>query len=422
MRDFSTETWLVVDRGLFPGFAVRLAKDVGRVLYCCPDAGQFPQIQEGRLGEGLENVERVTNIFCKDFHNINLFCFCDVGFGWEQQHLVDLGKRVWGSGLGEVMEQDRAGMKRRMAEVKLPVSEYAVVTGMDALREFLQDPKHLNWWVKIDKYRGTFETFKNIGYRLIKPMLDRVQADIGETADTQVFICEAPIEPAVETGLDLYIADGNHPKLVMTGIEDKDAGYLAVVKPYAELPEPLTRFTDRMAPTFREFRYRGPFSNEIRIGRDKVPHMNDATCRLPSPPSELWMHLWKNLAEIVSATADGEIVEPDAAAKYGCQIVLKSDWAVDGPLPLEFPPAMRDRLAFHNLTYTDAGPMILPQSVGIPEIGAAIGMGTTPDAAYQQAAEAADSVKGFGVTACKSSFDAIQAKVRELGRYGLNFF
>ena len=87
---------LVVDNGLFVDLAVRLARDFGKVWYYTPWEQSFPLMNHGRIGEGLEEIERVRSVFGKHFNDVDLFVFPDIFHADLQDYLVGQGKRVWG--------------------------------------------------------------------------------------------------------------------------------------------------------------------------------------------------------------------------------------------------------------------------------------------------------------------------------------
>ena len=274
--DLSNKQVLVIDNGLFPKMAIRLARDFGRVFYYTPQGGQFPDINQCKLGEGLPDIERVDSIFFDGWEDVDQFVFCDVGFGFEQEHLVALGKRVWGSRKGEDLELMRVQTKKLMKKLGLPVNPYKVIKGMEALREFIKE--NPGWFIKVDRYRGNFETFKAEDYDLVKSRLDEIQKSTGEWSTILPFVAESDLPDCVEVGTDGFTVDGQYPEKCLSGIEDKDAGYCGVFGNYADLPEPVTRFNTRMAETFKEYQYRGFFSTEVRVGKDLEPYMIDLTC------------------------------------------------------------------------------------------------------------------------------------------------
>ena len=420
MDDLTKKKVLVVDNGLFPSMALRLAENFGKVYYYTPQGGQFPDINQCKLGEGLPDVERVDSLFFDGWDDVDLFVFCDIGFGYEQEHLVKLGKRVWGSRKGEDLELYRVETKKLMKKLGLPVNDYHVIKGMDKLREFIK--KNPGWFIKVDRFRGNFETFCAEDYDLVKAHLDDIQKSVGEWASVLDFIAEEAIPDAVEVGTDGFTIDGQYPEKCLTGIEDKDSGYCGIFAPYAKLPEPLTRFNTRMAPVFEEFQYRGFFSTEVRIDKSLTPYMIDLTNRLPSPPSELYLRMYKNIHDIIWYGAAGEMVTPESDFKFGCEIILKSQDAETNWQAVKFPPSSLPYLAFHNAVRINGIWQIPPQPVGLPEIGAAIGLGQTLDEAVEHAKEIADSVKAHGLQAASGATDRIKQKIEELEEMGLNFY
>jgi len=89
----------------------------------------------------------------------------------------------------------------------------------------------------------------------------------------------------------------------------------------------LTSFGDAIAPTLKQAGYRGFFSEEIRVGKDKIPYMNDLCTRMPSPPGDLYLEMYDNLADIIWECAGGRIVEPVYKHKFGIQAMIYADWA-----------------------------------------------------------------------------------------------
>ena len=418
--DLSKKQVLVVDNGLFPKMALRLARDFGKVYYYTPQGGQFPDINQCKLGEGLPDVERVDSIFFDGWEDVDLFVFCDVGFGFEQEHLVSLGKRVWGSRKGEDLELMRVQTKKLMKKLGLPVGPYKVLKGMEALREFIKETP--GWFIKVDRYRGNFETFCAEDYDLVKAHLDEIQKSTGEWSTILPFVAESPLPDCVEVGTDGFVVDGQFPEKCLSGIEDKDCGYCGIFGNYVDLPEPITRFNTKMAETFKEYQYRGFFSTEVRIGEDHVPYMIDLTCRLPSPPSELYLEMYTNISEIIWEGADGKMVTPTSDFKFGCEIILKSQEAESCWQAVKFPPSSLKFLAFHNAVKINGLWQIPPQPVGVPEIGAAIGLGNTLDEAVEHAKEIADSVRAHGMTPASGTTDTLKKKIEELDKLGLNFY
>lgn len=420
LKDPKDVVCLVVDNGLFCELAIKLAKTFKKVYYYVPWENAFPRLNLARIGHGIEELELVDSIYGPHFDEIDLFCFPDIYFGWEQEHLVKMGKTVWGSRTGECLELEREGMKQILKELGLPVGKYWHIKGMANLRDFLRD--HPNVYVKTDKYRGTFETFHSISYDLVEPKLDEVEWSLGRFKDIIEFTVEAALEDRVEFGTDAWTIDGQFPKKLISGLEIKDCGFASVFKDYDSLPEPLTRFNDRMVPVFGAYGYRGFFSTEIRIGKDHEPYMIDFCARAPSPPNELYQEQYKNLAECMWAGANGIVIDPEPVAKYGAEIMLHSSFADKNWQPLTFPEEIRDFVKLRNIYKDERGYFVVPQSCGLPEIGAVVGLGNTLEEAFDHALENAELVDGYYLECKTGAIDKVREQIAKMADLGLSVF
>ena len=221
-----------------------------------------------------------------------------------------------------------------MKGMGLPVQPYVVVKGVDALRTHLKG--HKDQHVKINRWRGVTESFFAPTHEIVEGKIDKLAADLGGFKDVLEFICEDDLPDCCEVGIDTYCIDGRYPDATLFGVEVKDCGYVGQMVKWGEIPEPLRRWNEAFAPLFAKYGMRGSVSNEVRIGEDLQPYMVDATIRAPCPPSELWQELFTNISEIIWEGADGNLVEPIPAAKWGVEVNIKSDWAkqlAGGQLP-----------------------------------------------------------------------------------------
>lgn len=422
MKDVAQVTCMVIDCGLHPDFAVRLARDFAKVYYYTPaSGGAFQTINAATIGKGLEGIEVVDTPFIEEFNQIDLFVVTDIHFGPLQVHLESLGKKVWGSRMGEELELERAGTKKAMQRVGLPVNKYKVVRGMDELRAHLKDKKDVH--VKVSRYRGTFESFMVTNYKNVEPLLDSVEQDIGPLKNEIDFIVEDDLPDRIEIGIDAWTVDGLWPEKVLLGIEVKDAGYVGVFKPWADIPEPVRRWNEKMSPILAKYGYKGSISTENRIGKDLVPHMIDATCRLPSPPSELFAEFYLNISEIVWKAANGIMVLARPAAKFGVEAIIKSSWAVDKNWqPIDFPSQYRKRIKLHCGCKIDGRYYIVPQTYQLEEIGAVVGWGDTIDDAIADVKKIADTIEGYGIKVHTDAFAEAQAEMDKCNEIGLKIF
>jgi hypothetical protein len=425
MKDPKDVVALVVDNGLFVEIAIKLAQTYKKVYYYVPWESAFAKMNLGMIGTGLEGIEVVDSIYGPHFDEVDLFVFPDIYFGYEQEMLVKMGKKVWGSRTGECLELQREGMKDILTALDLPVGKYTHIKGMANLRAFLKENEDV--YVKIDKYRGTFETFYAPNYKEVEPKLDEVEYKIGAFKHIIEFTCEECLPDRVEVGTDCWaITDDNgvchYPEHTISGIEIKDVGFASIFKKYNDIPEVVTRFNTRVKPVLAAYNWRGFMSTEVRVGKDMEPYMIDLCARAPSPPNELYQEQYSNLADCVWAGANGIVIEPEAVAKYGAEIMLHSSWADSGWQPISFPEELRDMVKLRNATKIDGVYYAIPQACGLPEVGAVIGLGDTLQEALDNAVENAEQVTGYYLEAKLGAIDNIKEECEKLDELGLNMF
>lgn len=421
MSDYKDKTILVVVHGLFSWVAERFARDFGKVLLYIPwNSYSFPTSNIGICGTGLPNVTKVDSIFGPHLANVDLIYFGDIYFADEQVYLENQGYRVWGGRNGEEMELYRATCKEIMEGLGLPVNPWKQLKGMDALREHLKTNE--NQHVKIDKWRGTFETFKAESYELAEPKLNQIEHEMGAYSRVAEFIAENDLPNCSEVGTDLYCIDGQLPSASLVGIETKDVGFCGEFIEWSKLPEPVRRWNEAMAPVFAQYGYRGWLSNEIRIGEDLVPYMIDATTRQPSPPGELVSEFYLNYTDIVWNGAEGIMVDPIPAAKFGMEVIIKSDWASENWQPIEYDEKYANQIKLFNSAVIEGKRYIVPQDEKMAEIGAVVGWGDTLDEAQAHLQEAADSIKGYGIKMSHGSIDDAKKAMQDLADFGLPVF
>ena len=425
IKDPSDVVALVVDNGLFVEIAIKLAKTYKKVYYYVPWESAFAKMNLGMIGTGLEGIEVVDSIYGPHFDEVDLFVFPDIYFGYEQEMLEKMGKAVWGSRTGECLELKLEGMKQILTALDLPVGKFTHIKGIANLRAFLKENEDV--YVKIDKFRGTFETFHSPNYKQVEPKLDEVEYNIGAFKHTIEFTIEEALNDCVEVGTDCWvITDDNgqahYPQHTISGIEIKDCGFASIFKKYSDIPEVVTRFNERMKPVFAAYNWRGFMSTEVRIGKDMKPYMVDLCARAPSPPNELYQEQYSNLADCIWAGANGIVIEPEATAKYGAEIMLHSSWADSGWQPISFPEELRDRVKLRNATMIDGVYYAIPQACGLPEVGAVIGLGETLQEAIDDAVANAEQVTGYYLEAKMSAIDSIKEECEKLEELGVNMF
>lgn len=421
MTDLSKKSLMFVDNGLFVSMAVRLAREFGKVYYCCPTwVDAFPKMNKAMIGHGFEEIEVVEDVYGELYDKSDIWCFPDVYFGEFQLQLESEGKLVWGARMGEELELCRDCMKGLMKELRLPVGGWEKVRGMKALRAFLKE--NPNQFVKVNKWRGLLETFFAPDYRSVEPKLDEVEYNLGAFKETIDFIIEEDLDNKVEVGIDAYTVDGKFPKKLLAGIEVKDVAYVGLFQEYSALDKAITTFDRAMMPTLANYGYRGFYSTEIRIGRDHVPYMIDMCARAGSPPNELYQEFYKNLGQIIWDGANGICTDPDPIAKYGVELLIHSSWADKNWQPIDFPDDIKDYVKLRNATVIDGRHYVIPQSVGLPEIGSVIGWGKNLQEAIQMCQDVAEQVEGYYLQIHKHAFDQAQEEIDKLAKIGVKLF
>jgi hypothetical protein len=269
---------------------------------------------------------------------------------------------------------------------------------------------------------NSFETFFAPDYKFVEPKLDEVENSLGAFKHVAEFVVEDDLADKVEYGIDAYCIDGKFPKKLLSGLEIKDQGFVGVFKNYADLPEVFTRFDKVMAPLLKQYGYRGFYSTEVRVGKDMTPYMIDFCARAASPPNELYQVLYKNLAEIIWAGANGECIDPVPLGQYGAEALIHSSWADKGWQPLDIPADVKPYVKLRNATFINGKWYVIPQAVGLPEIGAVIGYGSSLKEAIAMVTKIADQIRGYYVEVKTDSFDKADEEIAMMDKLGLNVF
>lgn len=401
--------------GSYTFMAERFAQDFGSVKYFSAWQSGFSCSKDFLPGVGLSDVERVQDLF-EVIDKIDMCFFCDVGAGDLQEYLRRQGIPVFGCGAAQVLETDRLHLKHELETAGLPTAKYRVVHGIDELRRVLQKEKNL--YIKFSYFRGDMETFHHRNWFASETWLDNFALNLGPYGKIATFLIEEPIEgDAVEVGYDGYAVDGVLPENIMWGYEVKDAAFIATTDP---LPGRLQNNAAAWSEILQEYKYRGIISTEVRVTKDK-DFLIDATCRCPSPPSEIECALIENFSDIIWEGANGKLIEPEYKARYGAEFILSSDWIVDHPLALKIDKP--DNVFIHGHFQIKGNDYaVVPEE--FPEFGGAVGTGDTLEEAIAEAFEAAESVDGhrvhFDSSAMSEALETIE-RGEKLGLTWANF-
>jgi predicted RNase H-like HicB family nuclease len=411
MKKASDVTALVVDKGgLFVAWARKLGEVYKKVYYYVPNDCAAEKMEKSFMGYGYPEIEVVQDIFGNHYDECDMVGFPDVGMGKLQLRCEADGKAVWGSRMAGDLEIEREGTKELYKELSIAVGPWDSVHGVDELREYLK--KHKDVWVKISRFRGSFESFCSSKYADIETEIDDICSGLGILKYLADFVVEESLPNKVELGLDAYTIDGKYPSKLLAGIEIKDCGYAGKFKPWSEFPKCLTDINEKLAPKLKEWGARCDMSTEARIGKDKEAYPIDITMRRPSPPGELQLEFYTNLPEYVWAGANGEMVDPVPAAKFGVQAnILSNNGEHKKEQTVRIDPSVADYVKLHCSCKIRGLDHVLPCDWELGEIGGVVGFGNTLEEAIGMCSEMAEGVTGSTI---KINIDSLQKAEEEL--------
>jgi hypothetical protein len=411
LQSYKTKCLRVYDYSLFTGFAQTLAKWFGKVEYYSPWKSEFPKNIDRYIGKGLPGVTRIDHFF-DGLDDVDLFAFFDL-LDWDLQlDLESRGKRVFGGRKGQRLEEDRVWSKEKSKKLGIEVGPYDPVRGTEALRAYLKD--HPNTWVKIDICRGDMETWKSETLQLSEDRLIQLEADLGSAIKTQIkFILEAEIELEEgheEGGSDSLSIDGQEPDERFFGTEIKGRSFAGAVVPYKKLPNELREINDKLAPYLKEERYRMFYSMEERDGK-----LTDPCMRLPSPPNELYQKMIKNLPDVLWFGAEGRLIQPEYAAKYGGLVRITSDWINEKKTQaISFPAKYEDNIVLRKHCRINGKYFVLPKGPPAKTVGSIVAWGNNWPSIWAAIEEVAKHVKGHDLEIRLDEMDHAEECLKKL--------
>jgi len=413
-------TILIEDYGGFTYLVEVFAKYFGTVLYYSPYESEFARSQPFIVGTGIPNVTRIDNV--DDYEdNVDLFFFTDLHKGARQNRLRSAGKAVFGSGKVQDIELYRTKLKTLLKDLELPVNKYEVSHGFSDLKKKLKGKKDV--WVKSDFFRGDSETFRYEDDECGIDALMDLERDLGINKENEDFIIEEPIKDAVEYGYDGFVTTSGFPSKTIFGVEVKDSSYAAVFTDYDRLPKTTREANEKLLPIFISENYNGWYSSEERCTKKDFSYYLDITARLGEPPTSLACEMFKDYPVYCWEVANGIVPNIESKAKYGVQLIIKSDRAIDHPQRIFFPKKYKDFVKVKSLHIDEEGNSVfVPQNTGMTEIGAIVYYGNTLKEAKEGVIKIAKEVRGYGLKINLSALDEADSVVANLKKYGINIF
>jgi hypothetical protein len=411
--------YLVIDSGLYVELANALS-DNGRhrVLYYTSTGSAFPSYKEVASGHKFENLEKVNDIqFWSCVEKADAIVTFDVGMNGMIDYLRKKypNKSVFGAGRGEQLENNRLGFKKTLQALKLPCIPYEVIKGFSNLRKYLEaNPKKV---VKIDVYRGDFETLKVDDFESVKQILKDREPHFGIFSEEVQFIVEDMVDCVVETGFDGFF-NGSEFKAFSYGYEVDKNLYLGKVS--IEVPEVLSSTLETMKPIFERFGYRGCLSTEERIVSEKEHYFIDPCCRGPLPLGVLYSRFIKNWPEVVYKVGRGEEFEIDCDHKYVGAFALGTTNAKEYFTKVKIKEGHRDDFRFLMATQNEKGDYYAVK--GHESVIVAVAGGDSPKEVVEALKKNVENVEAFNLeTGEIEGIDEVFKKIEDGKRVGVDF-
>jgi hypothetical protein len=419
--DLSSKSCVVLDHSMFLELALRLSHDVGKVYYVDPTWEQArSKIDHAITGDGFDGeVERVKEIW-DVIEKVDFAVFPDTYHGGMQDIIErKLQVPVWGGRHADDFEIMKLAFRKIQQNLGMNVPEYDVVNGLEALREYCQDPKNEDRWIKLTpQFRGNRETFHHTTYEQTRSKIDEMGVEFDIVQDVLTFLCEKSIQAKLEGGLDTYTVDGQHPSVAVQGYEAKDQCYFAVVQHYDDIPEEIRSVNEYLWPLLKEKRCRQFLSTEVKITDDGKSFLLEPTIRLPSPAGEEQMELYENISEIIYQGAQGILVDPVVKVHFACEAMVEHKGNKDRWRSLQVPDSVRRWIKLYDTVKVGDTLGIAP---GSECIGAVVGIGNTPQEALDHLKENAEAISDQDVTIHIESLATILQEIEEAQSKGIEF-
>lgn len=417
MKDVSEIEVTVLDKGLFLPVARRLARDVKRVNYWSPHERAFPTVKD-QIGDGFDDIFRLESEWDRE-EQTDLWVCPDIGLSGMQMKLVRDGRVVWGARRGDSLEVMRGKFLNVLeSQTDLPVPEYEVVTGITKLREYLKDEE--DKWIKISKFRGDWETMHWRSWDEDETTLDRYAVKFGPYRDKVLFYVFNPIETQNEDGYDGYNIDGQWPSVCVHGMEAKDKAYIGTIQKFEDLPKELSKVNDAFGPILGGYNYRSFFSTEVRITEEGDSYFTDPTCRCGSPPSQVMTELFENYSEIVWQGANGTLIDPVPAAKFGIQGLLKVSGDRTNWTSMKLPDELDQWIKCGNCIKEGGKLWFTPDEENCKDVGWVVAVGDTIEETIEALREHSEAIPD-GASCEFSALADLLKQIKDAEKEGMEF-
>ncbi len=406
------KTVCVYDDGIFLSVAHKLAKDFSKVYYFCNWKSAFPTILDHSIGSGYNDIELLTDFWSK-INEIDIFVFTGIMDGDLQLYLESIGKQVWGSREGEMLEVDRWEFLQYLKKLGLNIPESELVIGLDDLEKVLRENKDV--YVKVDSTtRGSFETFYHKNWNITRPLFDKLKRDMGPLGSKVKFIVQKPITGDLEYGFDTWMVKGEFPEEIMYGFEIKELGYVCKVMKFSEMEPEIIEIFEKLKPAFKAYDYTGNFSAELRKDDDGKFYFTDACCRNPNPATFAMMLMCNNYAEIIYEGTKGNMIQPKWNAKYGVEVTINSNFIKDNFGELFYPESLKPFINRCNSCVVDGVEWNIPnghEARKIDTYGSVAAIGDDPKEMMDTLLKRIDKIEGYQIGIDNKNLDIALEKL-----------
>ena len=407
----------VVDNvgGSYLPIAHRLSEHFDCVYYYSVNQNPFPRMALDMVGTGYNNIIRIDE-FWKNIDKFEVICFPDIYFNDWGYALRKMGKKVWGGTEAEQLETDRRLFKSELENVGLAVAPTKYIKGVDMLVKELKESQ--DKWIKLSYYRGEGETTRHIKWSQSEIMIDNLNYEMGPLAATAEFCLEDHIDSIAEIGYDGWTINGQFTDGMIWGLEVKDCGYVGKACNYENIPDPVKMTNDKFSPVLQKYGHTGFYSTEVRYGKDGNTYYTDPCVRSGSPPSNVYMKMIDNWVEIMIKGAMGEMVEPKFNSKYGCEIILKSNYCNNNTLPVMIPKEYKDNVALKGAYFMNDKNYVIPfNQAGIKDLeafGSVVVVGDDLNEIMNKAVEIANSIEAPGIYFAENTLEKAMSTFSDL--------
>lgn len=400
--------------------AIILAPQFQKLYYHIPDPTPFKSPYNDSIGTGYEQIEVLTSLW-DNLDKFDLVIIPDIGLADYAKHFKQLGKIVWGGSL-DVLEERRNILYTTLDRLDMNNTEFEVVKGFKNLRNLIKQKKYNGWYTKINKYRNVFETFKYENANHSEPLLDKIQKDLGPLGDDMIFVMQAPIDgDVIEIGYDGYCVGGNLPTCGLFGAEAKDAGYIGKFTSVDNMPKQIRQINEQFQPALKAFQQNGSnfYSNEVRVDLDSGKgYYLDICGRAGQPPSNLYLQMFSNWGQIIDNGAQGILIEPQQAKKYGVEIILKSNWVDRDFLTVTFPEEYKDNIHLKGAFIRNGQYYVIPfktaTNYDLDAFGSVTVIGNDIQEIMKQAVEIASSIEGYDIVFKEDVIEKLNEEIKNL--------